>query len=240
MRECAIRALREVERATTQVRAVQARAMGVVSVAAPPMLAAKLLVPVAKQLRRLHPGLQVRILDVPTTEIGLLLRTGQADLGVGTPRQGDDGMKVHSLLKGPLFVLMPRRHPLAGKRVVLLGQLALEALVLQHRGSPLREDVEELFVRHQLQPNVIAEAAQLATLVSMVEASFGVSVMPCYAPILESMRGAVALPLKAAGASSEVAIIREAALPLSPAAEAFIEVTQRFITTRWESTGHAA
>lgn len=239
MRESAVRALREVERATTQVQAVQAREIGVVSVAAPPMLAAKLLVPVAKQLRRGHPGLHVKILDVAATEIGPLLRIGQVDLGVGTPRQAEEGMKIHSLLKGPLFVVMPRRHPLARKRAVRIAQLALEPLVLQLRNSPLREEVEALFVRHDLQPEVIAEAAQLATLLSMVEAGFGISVMPCYAPILEHMRGSVARPLQEAGSSSEVAVIREADHPLSPAAEAFIEVTQRFINTRWESTGRA-
>jgi LysR family transcriptional regulator, carnitine catabolism transcriptional activator len=237
MRESAVRALREVERAASQVRAVQAREIGVVSVAAPPLLAAKLLVPVAKQLRRVHPGLSVKILDIPTIEIGPLLRTGQVDLAIGTPRQAEDGMAIHPLLKGPLFVVMPRRHQLAAKRAVPIAQLVLEPLVLQFRSSPLREDVEALFVRHQLQPQVIAEAAQLATLVSMVEAGFGVSVMPCYTPILEHMKGVVARPLQAAGAASEVAVIREADHPLSPASEAFVEVAMRFINTRWESAG---
>lgn len=240
MRESAIRALREVERATSQVRSIQDRDMGTVSVAAPPLLAAKLLVPVARQLQQAHPGLQVRILDVPTSEIEPLLRTGQVDLGVGTPHQSDGSMEVHSLLKGPLFVLLPRQHPLAKRRAVPLALLAQEPLVVQLRGSPLRDELEALFVRHEFEPKVAAEAAQLGTLISMVEAGFGVSVMPCYAPILENVQNTVARPLEAAGASSEVAMIHEADHPLSPAAEAFLEVTQRFITTQWASTGKRA
>lgn len=192
-----------------------------------------LLVPVTRQLRQKYPGLHVRILDVAASEISPLLRTGQADLGLGTPPPADQVVRVHQLMQGPLFVLMHRQHPLAAKRSVTVACLATEPLVVQLRGSPLRDELDELFVRHRVQPQVVAEAAQLGTLISMVEAGFGVSVMPCYAPILENARGTVARPLNAPGSSSQIAMIHEADHPLSPAAQTFLEVTKQFISARW-------
>lgn len=229
LREPAMRALRDVERGAAQVRAVQARQVGRVTVAAPPLLAAKLLVTVARQLQAAHPGIETRIMDVPSSDIPALVRAGTVDVGVGAFAHTTPDFQVRPLLEGPLYALLPGNSPLAALRSVALSRLASETLVLQTRGSPFREELDRLFLQRGLHPRVGYEANQLSTIFSMVESGFGVSIVPPYMPLVPHGSGLAARPLRSDTPKGKIVMICDAVRTPAPAAEAFCEAAGRLV-----------
>jgi DNA-binding transcriptional LysR family regulator len=75
-------------------------------------------------------------------------------------------------------VITPRGHASASRRRLTLQNLAAEPLILYERGSTGRQHVLEAFHELQLTPRVAFETTSTETIVSMVEAGLGVSIVP--------------------------------------------------------------
>jgi DNA-binding transcriptional LysR family regulator len=75
-------------------------------------------------------------------------------------------------------VICPRRHALAGHDAVGLNALADQPLILYERGSTGRQHVLDAFHERRLAPRVALETTSTETIVSMVEAGLGISIVP--------------------------------------------------------------
>ena len=239
LREPALRALKDIERGAAQVRAVQARKIGRVTIAAPPLLAAELVVPVAGRLRNEHPDIEIRIMDVPSLSIPELVRTGIVDIGFGAFSKSEPACLIGSLLNGPLYALLPKKSPLAILRSIPLAQMALQGLILQNRGTPFREELDRLFLQHDLQPRVAFEVTHFTTIFSMVENGFGLSIMPSYMPLVPAGRRTVVRPVRPGVAVSGVSMIHDAVRALPPAAEVFCEIAKKYVSEVHRDTATA-
>src|SRR5207247_1408273 len=86
---------------------------GRVTVSAPPLLAATLLPAAIAAFRAAHPGVQVVLNDARTDQIVTQVRTGEADLGVGTFQANEDGLQRIQLAGDTLMLVCRPDHPLA-------------------------------------------------------------------------------------------------------------------------------
>ena len=75
-------------------------------------------------------------------------------------------------------LIVPRAHTMAGRRRIRLEQLTSEPLILYERGSTGRQHVLDAFNERGLVPRVALETTSTETIVSMVEAGLGVSIVP--------------------------------------------------------------
>jgi DNA-binding transcriptional LysR family regulator len=75
-------------------------------------------------------------------------------------------------------VITHRGHRLAVKRRVALEDTAMEPLILYERGSTGRQHILDAFHELHLIPHVAFETTSTETIVSMVEAGLGVSIVP--------------------------------------------------------------
>jgi LysR family hydrogen peroxide-inducible transcriptional activator len=82
------------------------------------------------------------------------------------------------LFREPLYLVCPRNHRLAGKPRVPLKQIEGDFFLLLKEGHCFRENTLSACTRARLQPNVVFEAGQFATILAMVAANTGVSVVP--------------------------------------------------------------
>nr|WP_202447837.1 LysR family transcriptional regulator [Streptomyces sp. SID5468] len=108
---------------------------------------------------------------------GLLLE-GAVDAAVTSPRPSDRRIGWLPLCDEPLRLAVPAGHPLAGRAEVRLAELADERLIIMGRALGLRQITCQIFHRAGVTPAVTAESGEVATIVSLVAAGVGISVVP--------------------------------------------------------------
>jgi DNA-binding transcriptional LysR family regulator len=75
-------------------------------------------------------------------------------------------------------LITPAKHPLASRRTVRLGDVVKVPMILYERGSTGRQHVLDAFHERALAPRITLETTSTETVVSMVEAGLGVSIVP--------------------------------------------------------------
>lgn len=230
----AARLLADLSSAVGNVRGLANRQHGHVTVAAPPLLLARLLIPVAADFRRQYPDIAVTLLDIPSEAILPRIASAEVDVGVGAFSDDDHDCVIEPLLEGPLMVLMPRDHPCAHKRAIKWEELATYPLVTQTPENRFRAFLDRTFAQLGLTPRIAIEVAQLATVISLVEADFGIALLPPYTALFPAGRKTVVRPVSAPVIPSQIVLARDRFRSPSAASLAFMEVTRRAVA-RWQA-----
>lgn len=78
------------------------------------------------------------------------------------------------------MAMIPREHRLAQKPVVSLTELAKEPFVFfdPHVGTGLYDDILGLMRRYNLTPTIAQEVGEAMTIIGLVAAGLGVSILP--------------------------------------------------------------
>lgn len=129
-------------------------------------------------------------------DIFSLLKSGKLDLAFSTHR--DDWADSITIMKQPLYLVVPLEHPLAKKTHVTFSDYAKEALVVLNKGSSLRTQLDHSFTSRGAIPNIVFEVRECNAALQYVALKFGVSILPevpamktervCAIPIAESGR----------------------------------------------------
>ena len=183
---------------------------------------------VVKQFRGSHPQVDLQLRDLNACQQVEQLLDGTLDISVlrdGKPR---DGLLMQTLYREPLIAILPDRHPLAGKGKLRLDKLREERFVVF---SPATARILGLCFAAGFQPNIVQEAPQWATVVSLVGAGMGVSIAPACVSRL-SIPGTTYRPLQSEGRST-IDIVTRTDLK-NPAAKTLLSMVQKEFGTRLE------
>jgi LysR family hydrogen peroxide-inducible transcriptional activator len=118
------------------------------------------------------------------------------------------------LLRERLYLVVPEDHRVASQPAVHLKQIERDPFLLLKEGHCFRENTLSACRRPRLEPNVIFESGQFATILAMVAAGAGLSVVPHMA--VEQRKGCRFIPVTDDGAYRRIGIVQlKAALPQS-------------------------
>jgi DNA-binding transcriptional LysR family regulator len=138
-----------------------------------------LVIDVLKEFRRAAPDIHVRISTMNELDVEEALRNDpEVAMGVVAPYEPSPDFDYHELFAMDWSLLTPPRHPLLAKRKVRLQDLTSQPLILYERGSTGRQHVLDAFHEQGLSPRVALETTGTETIVSMVEAGLGISIVP--------------------------------------------------------------
>ena len=162
--------LREVDREIADLRSGKGGSVSLGAVTAP---AVSLAMPAIRELRELHPRLQINIQVEASPVLARELLASRLDFAIAripddlNPRLFDS--RVIGIEKAKLVVR--RGHPLATGRKVSLAETAGFDWVLQAEGSLLRRTIEQHFLRRDipLPERVLNTSSLLLTLVSVAQ-----------------------------------------------------------------------
>lgn len=150
-----------------------------IRVAASQYLIRYLLIDVLGRFRTQEPGIHVRVSTMNEREVEeALLREPEVAFGLAAPYEPSPSLDYHELFAMSWSLICPRGHRLGRKSGVRLEDLAVEPLILYERGSTGRQHVLDAFYERNLSPRVALETTSTETIVSMVEAGLGVSIVP--------------------------------------------------------------
>jgi DNA-binding transcriptional LysR family regulator len=137
------------------------------------------LINVLKQFAREEPTTHVRVSTMNEREIeNALLSAPEVAFGLAAPYEPSPDLDYHELFVMSWSLISRPGHRLGSRRRLRLQDLTSEPLVLYERGSTGRQHVLDAFHEQGLVPRVAFETTSTETIVSMVEAGLGVSIVP--------------------------------------------------------------
>lgn len=131
--------------------------------------------------RNAYPGVGLTLMEGNTTQLLVHLEEGRLDLAFLRPGlHSFTGIALHQIVNEPMKVVLPAKHALAGHRRLALSQLAEESFVLMPREASPTLHSEILSACHEagFEPRLGQPAPQLSSVVSLVSAEFGISIVP--------------------------------------------------------------
>jgi DNA-binding transcriptional LysR family regulator len=156
---------------------------------------------VINRYRRDYPQVSLSLHELATQRQleGLERRT--IDLGFIRPPEGQlpEGLEVQTLRKDPLMVILPIGHPLAAQDDIAMVELADAPFVMYpaSAGTGIYPQIFRLCRAAGFVPHIAQEAGEASTIIGLVAAGCGVSVLPraferiamdgvCYRPIRDA------------------------------------------------------
>jgi LysR family transcriptional regulator, hydrogen peroxide-inducible genes activator len=170
--------LRELEAAKGDVVERKGSAGGPVVVGVIPTVAPYLLPPLLESFTKKFPESHLTVVEEITPVLLERLRAGTLDVAVlALPVRGHE-FEATAILTEPLFAALPRKHALARRRTIALRDLRKEPFLLLRDGHCFRDTAVAACDRARLNPQVVFESGQFSSLLSLVGAGMGVSIVP--------------------------------------------------------------
>jgi DNA-binding transcriptional LysR family regulator len=178
---------------------------------------------------RRHPSVVVRVLPPESTEDVIdHVRSGRCEVGFTWAAEVPDDLDAVPVFSDPSVAVVPEGHRLAARREVRIEDLGAEAMIAPLASSTMRPVFDELFLRHGVQPNVVAEASTNEMVLELVRAGVGCTVTMASSADAVTRRGAVALGVIDQPENRFLLITRARQAP-TPASAAFRQVAlERF------------
>src|SRR5271165_2477089 len=127
---------------------------------------------------RKFPKIHLTIAEEITPVLLDRLRAGSVDLAVlALPIRGHE-FDSHPLFTERLYAVLPKKHKLAHRPSLQLSDLRLDPFLFLRDGHCFRETAVAACDRARLNPRVVFESGHLSSLLAMVGAGMGVSLVP--------------------------------------------------------------
>jgi len=162
---------------------------------------------ILRAFRQRYPEIKLELQELTTAEQVRALRDGRLHAGILVPGVQDEALVVETIREEPLVVVLPENHPLLAERSVPLPALAAESFIFcpYRLNEHVYERILGLCQRAGFTPKVLEEASPKQTILGLVAAGFGVSLVA--ASIQEGGRSGVAYrPLRGIHPTVEVAV----------------------------------
>ncbi|MEV1173864.1 LysR family transcriptional regulator [Nonomuraea sp. NPDC049784] len=138
---------------------------------------------VLRRFRSRYPGVGVELRELTTAQQAEGLRQGLLDVGLlHAPLAGPaaEVLSTQTVSRELLLAALPRDHPLSRRTPLPASALAGEPFVLFPRryGAGLHDQIMAVARAAGFEPRIVQEAVQMQTIVSLVAAGIGVSIVP--------------------------------------------------------------
>jgi DNA-binding transcriptional LysR family regulator len=134
-----------------------------------------------RKFRQEYPDVNLTLVEGNTERLLAEMNEGRLDVAFVRPgSQSPASFMFHEIAIESMKLVLPATHPLASRKKIALQKLANEPFVLLPRNaSPTLHDVIVGACRNAgFEPNPGQEAPQLSSVVNLVAAEFGVSLVP--------------------------------------------------------------
>lgn len=196
---------------------------GTLSIACLPSIGASFLPETISRFVQQYPAITVRVRDVLAQLVVELVRSGEADFGLGTHEADHPELQFVPLIADAICAAFPPGHPLERQKTISLKALAQNKLVVTEPRSSVRRLIDRAFetVGHLNVPAY--EAAYVPTVLAMAKAGLGVAIVPSTMVPADS-ECLIARRIAHPSLTREVGIISRTGSSLPVSAQRFIAV----------------
>ena len=180
--EDAQRILRDADQATERARRVARGEQGRIRVGMINSAPFHALIPqVVREFRKRYPNVALTLDEGITPGLAAAVRNETMDLAFVRPLlETDRSLHMEPLLDEEMLVALPLGHPLCARERIPLLALSIEPFVLFPRtvGAGLHDEIIRACRDAGFSPRVVQETSQVTSIVNLVAAGLGVSIVP--------------------------------------------------------------
>lgn len=228
----AARLLADYDRLLCDATLINQSRRGRVTVSCVASLAGRVMPLALKTCSERYPDLEIHVRDDVASQVMVSVRAGEADFGLGvTPDTASHEVRFTPQAEDPFFLVCDRGHPLAARRRATWTDLAGERLVLPASGSGTWQIVNDQLVRAHVSLRGRTPVSHISTVYGMVEAGYGVSVLPATALPATGHPVLAAIPLQGPRLFRTLGIYQRRDRSLSPAAQTVLDLVREALAT---------
>jgi len=223
------RILDEVRNTEDAVRREGAEGAGTLSVGAIPTVAPYVLPAAVQRLRARHTATRVELREDYSAVLAKLLLDGALDVVIAALPYPFEHLDTEVLGTDALVVAVPASHASARAGRITLSQLRDAPAVTLDPAHCLGEQVAGFCSSRQLSPSVVCRSAQLATVLELVGAGVGISIVPAMAAVRHNTPQCAYVPLAEHALQREIVAVWRRGAAQSAAARAFVECVREVV-----------
>jgi LysR family hydrogen peroxide-inducible transcriptional activator len=200
---------------------------GLLRIGAIPTVAPFVLPRAVTRFRKAHPAVELHLKEDLTERLLADLLAGELDVGLMALPIRDDRLHVEKLYSEPLLMALPPKHRLAGKGEVKLADVVDEPFILLADVHCFGDQVLSFCHRGGLEPRVVCRGEQIVTLLAMVAAGEGVSIVPEMAALADAAKSCAYRPLGKPAPARTLCAVWHKQRYRPESLRAFVEVVQK-------------
>src|SRR3982074_469332 len=207
-RDEAARALSQLGRAIHRAKQAANGKLGLLRIGFISTAGSEIVPNIFRQFRELNPEVEVSLRAITTSDQVQMLETGSLDVGfLRLPIGGHSALDVVTVHREPFVLVVPASHKLAKRKRVRLREVSDQHFVMYERSyAPGFHDLIFGMLRDAgIVPNVSQTAAEISTLVSLVDAHVGIAILPASA-VKHSVAPVIACEIVGQVPMSEIAV----------------------------------
>jgi LysR family hydrogen peroxide-inducible transcriptional activator len=197
--------LRQLADAKQEIEEMSGTERGKLVIGSIPTVAPYFLPSCLASFNRKFPEIHVTVVEEFTNDLLDRLEAGTIDVALLALPVAGGHFVSHEVLRERLYVVVPHDHRLAKQPAIHLKQVEGDPFLLLKEGHCFRDNTLSACGRAHLNPNVVFESGQFTTILAMVAAGTGVSVVPQMA--VEQRRGCRFIPLADESAYRRVGVV---------------------------------
>lgn len=214
------RALSEIQAGIRELRDEVELQRGRVVIGAPPTISSTRLPRLIAEFQARHPGIVIQVNEDFAGNIAERLRQQELDFAL-SPQLGDSPeIEAQSIATDEYLAVLPHGYAVPATGIIDFSALTGEPMLALPRATALRRELDRLFqdLGHPLQPTF--EVMHHLTLLAMVDAGLGVTVLPAIALEATGFEKLKTARLTNPPVSREICLLTLKGQALSPAAAA--------------------
>jgi DNA-binding transcriptional LysR family regulator len=180
---------------------------------------------VIRELRKLHPTIELHIECGDTPQVLEQLHANKVDLGIGLTPINPVGLATRPIFRDELMFVFAPSHPWADGRPITPDDIRKQPFILYPHSSLTGYLLDDYFHKLQIVPNTAIEMANISGIIELVKMNQGVSVLAPWTVNSELVHGSLKMrPLGTKTLHRKWALISLASRRMTLAEETFCKL----------------
>ncbi|MGF9965333.1 acetoin biosynthesis transcriptional regulator AlsR, partial [Bacillus rhizoplanae] len=174
------KAFTQIEKAVEVAQRAQRGEIGSLSIGFVGSAMYDILPPIVREYRNKFPNVSVVLHELSTPEQVEALHDNRIDVGMLRPPITSQLLQLETVQHLPCTLCLPKAHPLASKQAIYIEDLQKESFVFISRNvwPTLYDNILSLCRDAGFSPQIVQEATEYQTVVGLVAAGIGITVIP--------------------------------------------------------------
>src|ERR1700758_3327273 len=174
----ALNVLEAAERGRQEIRDMGGQVRGKILLWALPTIAPYFLPEIIRLFREKYPGAELILHEQTTDQLVRKLEENEIDVAVISDVATNGAIQIEPLISEELLLCLPADHPLVIQKSVVAADLNQEKFILMHESHCLGAQAQQFCHSKGFKPRISCRSAQVGTVLAMVKAGLGISLIP--------------------------------------------------------------
>jgi LysR family hydrogen peroxide-inducible transcriptional activator len=174
----ALNSLEAAERGRQEIQEMDGQVRGKIVLGALPTIAPYFLPEIIRLFREKYPGAELILHEQTTEQLLRKLEENEIDLAIISDAPANPNIQVEQLFSEELLLCLPVGHTLVHQKSVVAADLRQEKFILMHDSHCLGAQTQQFCQSKGFKPRISCRSAQVGTVLAMVKAGLGISLIP--------------------------------------------------------------